>query len=368
MGDRTRGLSSLNPLRVSGTALPPNALLAAKIVTIVFLAAGDGLATLPGHFLPFVSVFLHAGSPALFKHVLQAIFVVAAIGLLLNRWVRTNCFVMSAVVLVVIASSRLWYSNNRLYFALLLLIIALYDRRVGTRILRYQLAVLYAGAAANKLLQTDWRDGAFVQNWLPHYFSGYSHIAGALPHMLLSGALGWIAMLTEATLAVLLLIPRFVPTAAWLGLAYHTGLTTITAHTFGMFWYAMLASYVMLMPWPAAPVGVSFVAHNAWQRRLARGLSRLDIENNYQCRSLPIPRLLVEKATASFVGPGAWVRLVLYLPVVYLVFASLLATISPARALIPAVLLLLAALALPPKRQLSRSAPARPSEALDAAR
>lgn len=90
--------------------------------------------------------------------------------------------------------------------------------------------------------------------------------------------------------------------------------------------------------------------------------------NNYQCQSLPIQRLLVEKSTASFVGPGAWVRLVLYFPVVYLVFASLLATISPARLLIPAVLLFLAALALPPKRQLSRSAPARPSEALDAAR
>jgi hypothetical protein len=174
-------------------------------------------------------------------------------------------------------------------------------------------------------------------------------------------------MLTEATLAILLLIPRFVPTAAWLGLAYHTGLTTVTAHTFGMFWYAMLASYVMLMPWPAAPVSVSFAEHIAGQRRLARGLRRPDIETNSQSQGLPITRLLVETSTASFVGPGAWVRLVLYLPVVYLVFASLLAAISPARALIPAVLLLLAALALPPKRQLSRPAPARPSKALDAA-
>jgi hypothetical protein len=272
------------------------------------------------------------------------------------------------VVLVGIASSRLYYSNNRLYFALLLLIIALYDRRIGTRILRYQLAVLYAGAAANKLLQADWRDGAFVQNWLPHYFSGYKHIADALPHMLLSGALGWIAILTEVTLVVLVLIPRFVPTAAWLGLAYHTGLTTVTGHTFGMFWYAMLATYVMLMPWPAAPVTVSFVVDDARQRWLARSLRWLDIENNYRCQFLPVTRLLVEKATASFVGPGAWVRLVLYLPAVYLLFASLLAAIEPARALIPAVLLLLAALALPPKRQASSSAQSRTSDVLHAAR
>jgi hypothetical protein len=342
-------------------------LLAAKFVTIVFLGAGDGFAALPGHFLPFVSVFLHAGSPAFFKHILQAIFAVAAIGLLLNRWVRTSCLVMSAVVLVAIASSRIYYSNNRLYFALLLLIIGLYDRRVGTRILRYQLVVLYAGAAANKLLQADWRDGAFVQNWLPHYFSGYSHVAGALPHMLLSGALGWIAMLTEATLAVLLLIPRFVPTAAWLGLAYHTGLTTITAHTFGMFWYAMLGTYVMLMPWPATPIRVSFVVNNSRQRRLARGLGWFDIERNYQYRFERVTRLLVEKSTARFVGPGAWVRLVLYLPAVYLVFASLLAAIPPTRVLIPAVLLLLVALALPPRRQPSSSLLAGPSDALHAA-
>jgi hypothetical protein len=224
--------------------------------------------------------------------------------------------------------------------------------------------VLYAGAAANKLLQADWRDGAFVQSWLPHYFSGYSRIADALPHMLLSGALGWIAMLTEAILVVLLLIPRFVPTAAWLGLAYHTGLTTLTAHTFGLFWYAMFATYVMLMPWPDAPVRVSFVVHDAGQRRLARGLRRLDIESNYRYRFLPVTRLLVETSRTSFVGPGAWVRLVLYLPVVYLVFASLLAAVRPARVLIPAVLLFLAALAMPKllKPPLSRSARSRPSD------
>jgi hypothetical protein len=361
LAERTGQRASWNPFEVSGTALPPNALIAAKFVTIVFLGLNSGVAALPGHFLPFVSVFQHAGSPALFRHILQAIFGVAAAGLLLNRWVRTNCFVMSGVIAVAIASSRVYYLNNRLYLALLLVMLALYDRRIGTRLLRYQIAVLYTGAAANKLLQADWRDGHFVQAWLPHYFPGYVHLANALPHLWLSIALGWIAMLTEVTLVFLILTRRLVPLAAWVGVAYHTGLTTVTQHTFDMFWYSMFASYVIVMPWPAGAVRVSFVEHSSLQRSLARALRWLDIENRYQPQLLPVTRLTVEESDTSFVGPGAWVRLLLYLPVAYFVFAFLLATVRPARELIPLVFLCLAALAWPKlfKSQRSACTPAR---------
>jgi hypothetical protein len=304
---------------MSGTALAPNVLLAAKFATIAFLLR-DGVAALPDHFVPFVGVFQHAGSPMLFHRILQVTFVIAAVSLLLNRWVRASCLAMGAVVLVGLASSRFYYHNNRLFFALLLVIIGLYDRRVGTRILRYQLVVLYAGAAANKLLLVDWRDGSFVQSWLPHYFSGYSHLASALPDTLLSAVLGWFAMITEVALAVLLLVARFVPIAAWLGVAYHTGLVAITlGNTFGVFWYSAVASYIAVMPWPDPPVQVT-VPETFVGRNFARAIGWLDIDRHYRYRCLPGRRVVVEQDGASFTGLAAWTRLVLYLPVAYVIF------------------------------------------------
>lgn len=35
--------------------------------------------------------------------------------------------------------------------------------------------------------------------------------------------------------------------------AYHTGLVLITGgNTFGMFWYALVATYIVLLDWPSA--------------------------------------------------------------------------------------------------------------------
>ena len=47
-----RSAASLNPFQVRGTALPPNVLLAAKVVTLVFLITGGWRLTDP--FLPFI--------------------------------------------------------------------------------------------------------------------------------------------------------------------------------------------------------------------------------------------------------------------------------------------------------------------------
>ena len=46
-----------------GTAMPPNLLLAAKLVVLAFLATGQ-LGGLPDHFLPFLGFFRHLDTAA----------------------------------------------------------------------------------------------------------------------------------------------------------------------------------------------------------------------------------------------------------------------------------------------------------------
>jgi hypothetical protein len=321
-------------------------LLGAKLATLAFLLSRtDGLRDLPDHFIPFITFFTHLGPPKAFHHALIVLAALAAIALLLNIAVRTACLAMGVLVLVGIVSTRNYFHVNHLYFALLMVFVALYDRRVGTRLIRYQLAVIYAGAALNKLLDADWRDGAFVRDWLPHYVGGWRHLfsGGAV----IPGALGWIAILTELALVVLLLVPRWVPVGAWLGFAYHTGLTTITAgQTFGLFWYTMLASYLMLMAWPEADIHIELGAR---LRGLAAALGKLDADARFRCTVQPAAPLTVGLDTRSYTGAAAWARILVYLPLASMTLVVLVALIQPAWILVPVSLLVLAGLALPPR-------------------
>jgi hypothetical protein len=113
--------ASWNPLTVSGTALPDNLLLAAKLVAIAFVLSGQ-LTELPNHFLPFLSILGDLGSPHGFHLALELIFAFAAAVLLVNRQVRVMCLLLAAVLLVGILSSRAYYHNNRLFTGIFFLL------------------------------------------------------------------------------------------------------------------------------------------------------------------------------------------------------------------------------------------------------
>jgi Vitamin K-dependent gamma-carboxylase len=293
-----RAAAGLNPLRMSGTALPPNLLMAAKLLVLAYVLGG-WLTELPDGFLPFVSYLGYFNGSVYYRHALQAIIVGAALALWLNRAVRASCLIIGLVLLLAILSSQPYYHNNLLYTGLFFVIAGLYDERLGSLLFRAQLAVIYLGAGLNKLLQADWRTGAFVQDWLrpEHYESGYiyAHFASLLPGTMLSALLSWIAILTEFALIPLLLVPRFVPLAIFVGVSYHTGLVLITGgSTFGMFWYALVATYIALLRWPVR-MAVNYNTQDKLQLELDRG-TRID----------------------RFTGVAAITRILLYTPAFYI--------------------------------------------------
>jgi hypothetical protein len=350
--------ASWNPLAVSGTAMPDNLLLATKLMALAFVLSGQ-VKQLPYHYLPFISVLGHLGSGESFHRGLQLIFLAAAAVLMVNRQVRTMCLVLAAVLLVGVLSSRIYYHNNRLYTGLFFLLAGLYDPRVGVSLFRYQLAVLYFGAALNKIALVDWRDGAFVQAWLPHYWSGYLHVARVLPDQLFSATFGWIAIVTEFSLVVLLLIPRLVPIAIFVGLGYHTGLVLLTGSTFGVFWYALFCTYLTLMAWPRSQVRVTYRSDKTLQRWTAQALERVDVERRFDWRASRSGPLEAQVDGTEYRGSAAAARLLLYSPPVYLAYFVVITLAPEARVLIPVVIFpMLAAIAwgaLKPKLAAARA-------------
>jgi hypothetical protein len=332
-------LAARNPLRVSGTVLPANLLLAAKLLALVFILKRNP-GKFPEPFLAFIPALEQLGSPELFQAGLQLVFYAAAFLLFFNWHVRAACLVLGVDILLSVLVSRANYSNNQTYTALFFILSGLYDPRLGVSLLRYQLAVVYFGATLNKVLDPDWRSGAFVQAWLPHYLDFYPWLAAQLPGKSLSATLSWLGILTELALVPLLLVRRWVPAAIVLGAAYHTGLVVLTwGSTFNMFWPATLATFLALMQWPDS-VTVRYTPGSRWQQWLRGLLAPLDLERRYTWLPQEAGRLETEQGPGRvYTGAPAIAQLLLYSPIVYFGFVLLTWRVPKS---IPLVLLLLA--------------------------
>jgi hypothetical protein len=318
-----------NPLLIDGTALPPTTLLVAKVLVVVFFASGQ-LDLLPSHFNPFIAALDHAGSPAFFRHTLQIVAVVAGVALLGNIRVRTAAGLFAVVLLAGILSSRPYYQNNTAYVACLFVLIALSSRDERRPLVQYQVILLYIAAALNKTLAGDWENGDFFSTWAalsPQWHGEYHALTSVFSSGVVAIALSWIAIVTEWLLVAGFIVRRLHPLAIWTAIAYHTGLFLFTSRTFGMFWFALLASFMTFARWPAGTVVVT--APRDLLGRVAAGVARLDPEHRLEVRRTDGPgRLRLAIGAREHRGLDGLVRMLLCLPATYLAFALVSAAFS----------------------------------------
>jgi predicted DCC family thiol-disulfide oxidoreductase YuxK len=329
--------SSFNPLHVRGTALPANVLLMAKLITLCFILTGQ-VSIMSSHFLPFFPVFNHMGSPITFHYVLQAIFLVAALLLFLNRYVRIACFVLGMAMFVSILSQRELFANNRTFCACALLLSSLCSIDTKPWLLRYQVVIVYFGAALNKLLEPDWRSGQFFVHWFGHVHHPqlWAAVTSIVPEMRLGQMISWSVILVEFVLVIGFMVPRLYRSAIWLGAAYHTGLLMHSAFT--MFYFAILASYLAFVEWPERAMPVLYDSDCGFCQSVRRWFQRVDLEKAFAW--VPFQRapqewgISIEASSAKlhlvlddevYRGFDAFKLLVLFNPVSYFVFATLMA-------------------------------------------
>ena len=324
------------PLRVTGTELPANVLLMAKVVTLAFLATGQ-FRLLSWHFLPFLTFFDRVGAPTVFHWTLVTTFLGAAWLLFYNRYVRICCLVLGGVILISLLSSRTYFENNRTYCACLLILAGLCAKGQKPWPLRYQVVLVYFGAALNKLLEPDWRSGQFFAYWFGqiHYPELWAQVTTVIPAMPLAQFVCWMTIITEFVLVAGFLVPRWYSWSIWLGAAYHTALLVVMNSTFGMFYYAMLASYLAFVEWPEHPLEVRYDSEHRMcdaGRRLfswfdMTGLftwATLDSMHQHNLLSKPRSCLLVMAKGKTYSGFDAFKRMLLWNPLAYFGYVILL--------------------------------------------
>jgi hypothetical protein len=324
--------TSWNPLRCGGTPLPVPVLLLAKLVALCVLLSLDWR-NLPDPFLPFVPVLSHLGPGPLFRFSLKAIVLAGLFALLFNRHVRAACLTIGSVYLMAILSSRIYFQNNRLFVASLFLLAGLSEQGKTPWLLRCQVALVYFSAGLNKLLDPGWRSGDFFSAWSGPFIKEklYFRVEALLPGGMLAWLFSWSTIAGELGLSFSLLT-RWFSTAVWIGALFHTGLLFLTGRTFGMFYYAALASYLSFLEWPRRRVTVLYDGDCSACTSTRRFFEAITLEPIADW----VPSRMADKRVHALVdgriytGFAAIKMLLLYNPVVYFVIATVLAVPEPA--------------------------------------
>jgi hypothetical protein len=315
--------SNYNPLKCTHPVLPVNVVLMIKLALVGFLLQGDW-SNLPEYFLPFISVFDALGNPYYFKITLQAVFLLGVLLVFTNLKIRTGAFLTGSVILMGILSSHLYYRNALAYTGLILFLASLPPNptcKVPT-FLRWQVRLLYWGAATNKLLEPDWRSDQFFENLLKGQWA--QQIRSYFPPLLISRIMGWTTIATESALAIgfsHLALYRF---AIWLGILFHGMITFVMNYDFGIFLIATAASYLVFVEWPEA-VKVELAQGNVLHKKLHAVLSKTNWDQIFTVHwNTHITGLKVSHGQQSYQGWLAWRQLLLLNTLFYILLVLLM--------------------------------------------
>lgn len=226
----------------------PAVLLAAKLL-VVYALSGMWRHGFDAPFLPFAEWLEAPAVAAAWPWILGGLFWAGAVSVLGNLRPRAGMAAAGAALTLDILASRVRFSNSELLFGVLLIVFSLTEREERARwLVRGQLALVYGGAAINKLLAEDWRNGRFFAHWagevlgLEWYLRLDTALSGGA-----SWFLGWFTIGLELVLAVLALRPS--ATRAWvvLGLGFHAGMLVFTGGMISwVFLFLMAAGFLAL--------------------------------------------------------------------------------------------------------------------------
>ena len=181
------------------------------------------------------------------------------LGLLFSPFTRACALGLAGLIAVQIALSPTWFAHNRLFVAALLVMVSLSSRRFAA-LPRWQVALVYAVAATDKLLDPAWRDGRFFESFIaqlarfglmwapggqvgaPNMLATWLDAHGSRPAWALLG-LSVIAL--EFFLALCFLGSW--RSGAWLNALFHVSVFTVTGSTMGQFFFAGVAASLLLV-------------------------------------------------------------------------------------------------------------------------
>ncbi|MBN4070483.1 HTTM domain-containing protein [Olleya sp. AH-315-F22] len=252
--------SRFKPWSFENIAMAPNILLMCKLLVMLILAH-HFYYKLDDPFIPFIKAFDYFNTtPGIFKTTLRIVFIIALSALFLNLYVRTSCIVLGSIIFIQQLASIPHFENHTFVVGCVLLLAGLSHRKHTPILLILQLSLIYFGAFINKILDVDWINGVFVDNWLSNARQNppYLFISEMLPEKWLALFLSWVAMLNELSISIILLLKKYRSYTIWIILFFHTVLFTFTSSRFGHFYEDILIILLAFLLWPKGQISIEY--------------------------------------------------------------------------------------------------------------
>lgn len=222
------------------------------------------------------------GPSTLWSGALAVISTSLCVGLLVTPWKRSCAAALAGLVALELAVVPTFFAHNRLFVAALLVTVSL-STAGFTWLPRVQVALVYALAALDKLLDAAWREGRFLGSFLEE-LARFGLMRGAggevgAPNPLAQWLSGHVT--AWATLSVAVIALEFALAACfifrwrwgvWLGLGFHVGVYALTGSPMGQFFFAgAAASLLLLRDEEVPPVGglisITVLVAGPWSHR-----------------------------------------------------------------------------------------------------
>ncbi|MBC2605932.1 HTTM domain-containing protein [Pelagicoccus albus] len=239
-------LKSLNPFECRDTEMLPQLLLVCKLCFCVIVLKGYYL-ELEAPFLPFIAWLDVFHGSAAYTWLMRAGALGGGTMILFNIKPKVGATLLGSILLLHLLGTRLDFKNHVMLTACVFLICGLAPNSHVMRLYRWQFALLYFGAAFNKLLETDWRNGRFFQNWMENRLNSpfLSDIAHATNPTLVYAGASWATIILEFVFVYLILDKRWNRTAIWLAAGFHFSTTVFTGGSiFGFFVPGLLIAFL----------------------------------------------------------------------------------------------------------------------------
>jgi hypothetical protein len=236
----------------------PSRMLLFRALGLAWLVTGHALYGPPA-ILPFGGAI-----PLPIDHLVAAVIatpaIVACLALCHPRTARFGGAVLFASIVGLTLVSEPYFANYRLFVAALLFVAVVAPPDADERALRLQAALVYAGAAIDKLTDPAFRDGSVVRALVrtviargAPYAPGHPHGSGPSYAEAVAGLSGTgFAVLAAVVIGLeLAIVVGYVTRskhAIALVASLHVGIALVTGSTFGVFLHAGIVAAVALAP------------------------------------------------------------------------------------------------------------------------
>ncbi len=198
-------------------------------------------------FAPFIDFFWIFEPGVGYRILLGGITFLCCLGIVFRKMNRIACFILGLIILWIILSNQLFYSTNNLLLACLFILLGVY--RGNDLIFRIQLSILYFGSSISKILETDWRNGTYFNNFITQVYdlSLINILLDFISVFWVALFFSWFVIGIEISLCVLVLFRRFTFASRLIALVFHGGMLIISGGELSVpYFYILMCAFLLL--------------------------------------------------------------------------------------------------------------------------